>query len=87
MPHALRTTGLTWEVLDDEIVVLDLDGSMYFRVNGSGRVLWDLLQEPRTHDELTEALVAAYGIAAEQAAEDAARFIGELQERGLIEDA
>ena len=35
----LRQTDLTWHVAGDDVVVLDLDGSVYLKVNGSGRLL------------------------------------------------
>jgi len=35
----LRQTGVTWQVVGDDVVALDFDGSVYLQVNGSGRVL------------------------------------------------
>jgi hypothetical protein len=82
----LRQQDLTWHVAGDDIVVLDLGGSVYLKVNGTGRVLWELLTEPRTEAELTTALVERYQIAEGQAATDVAGFVGDLRQRGLLED-
>ena len=81
----LRRDGLSWHTAGDEVVVLDLEGSVYLRVNGTGRVLWELLTEPRTEDELVDALVAHSGIERERAAGDVAEFIARLRERELVE--
>ena len=82
----LRHNDLTWHVAGDDIVVLDLEGSVYLKVNGSGRVLWELLAEPRTEAELQSALVERYGIDAPRAADDVAGFLAELRRRNLLED-
>ena len=44
----LRQENLTWQVAGDDVVVLDLKGSVYLKLNGSGKVLWETLVEPRT---------------------------------------
>lgn len=80
----LRRTGLTWHVVGGEVVVLDLDGSVYLKVNGAGRVLWELLADRCDPDELTAALAQRYGIDAERAHTDVAAFLSELRRRDLL---
>ena len=80
----LRREGLTWHVAGDDIVVLDLEGSVYLKLNGSGRLLWERLAEPTTESELTAALREAYGVDAERAAADVADFLADLRRRGLL---
>ena len=82
----LREAGLTWHAADDEVIVLDLDGSVYLRLNGSGRVLWELLTEPRSADDLATALVDRFGIDRERADADVADFVADLARRGLLAD-
>ena len=87
MALRLRQDGLTSHVVGDEVVVLDLQGSAYFKANGSGTVLWELLREPRTREELRDGLIERYGIDADLAASDVANFIADLQRRGMIEES
>ena len=82
----LRQAGLTWHVAGDDVVVLDLEGSVYLRLNGSGRVLWERLVQPCTESELTAALVDEYGIDEPRAAADVGRFLADLRQRGLLEE-
>jgi len=82
----LRSSGLTWQVVDDEIVVLDLDGSVYLRLNGSGRLLWEQLATPTSAPELVEALVDAYGVDSTQATTDVEAFLADLRDKRLIEE-
>jgi hypothetical protein len=82
----LRQDGLTWHVVGDEVVVLDLAGSVYLKLNGSGRVLWERLATPCTEIELETALIDEYGVAAHRAAADVAGFLAELRRRNLLNE-
>lgn len=82
----LRSSGLTWQVVDDEVVVLDLDGSVYLRLNGSGRLLWEQLATPTTAEKLSATLVDEYGIDAATAARDVDAFLQDLRAKRLIQE-
>lgn len=80
----LRKQDLTWNVAGEDLVILDLEGSVYLKLNGSGRLLWELLSEPRDVDSLESALVAEYGIDRERAKTDVDAFLTDLRARGLL---
>jgi Coenzyme PQQ synthesis protein D (PqqD) len=80
----LRSGDLTWQVVGDDVVVLDLEGSVYLKVNGSGRVLWEALTEPRTEPELIGTLIERYGIDEARAAADVVAFLDDLRARDLL---
>jgi hypothetical protein len=80
----LRTEGIAWQELDGELVVLDLESSSYLSANRTGTFLAGLLREERTLDELRDALVAEYGIAADVAEADAQAYVDELRSLGLL---
>jgi hypothetical protein len=81
----LRKENLTWQVAGDDVVVLDLKGSVYLKLNGSGRVLWECLVEPRTEPELAAALVEKFGIDDKRAAADVTAFLADLRGRDLLD--
>lgn len=80
----LREADLTWHIAGEEVVVLDLEGSVYLKLNGSGRLLWERLAEPCDVSSLTEALMAQYGIDEERARTDVESFLADLRERDLL---
>lgn len=80
----LRSRGLTWQTVDDEVVVLDLEGSVYLRLNGSGRILWERLAAGASADDLVDALVDRYGIDRERASSDVTSFVERLRTKGLL---
>jgi hypothetical protein len=82
----LRQDGLTWQVVGEDVVVLDLDGSVYLKLNGSGRVLWERLAQAASEDDLVAALTERYDIDRERATTDVAAFVAELRRRELVVD-
>jgi hypothetical protein len=80
----LRETDLHWREIDGEIIALEARGSRYVAANGPGAVLWRALVGGTTRDGLADALVRAYGIDRERAADDADRFVDVLAEQGLL---
>ena len=80
----LRDRGLQWRVLQDETIVLDLEGSRYLAINETGTLLWPLLVAGATRAQLVDALVAGWDVEHGQAARDVDAFCGALDDEGLL---
>lgn len=76
--------SLTSEV-EDEKVVLQTETETYYGIDGVGAVAWDLLQQPRSLDELQEAIVSEYDVEPERCRRDLEAFAADLVENGLVE--
>lgn len=77
--------GVVWQRIDKDLVVLDLRASTYFKLNGSGAFLWDLLREPITQEDLVHALVSTYAIDEDEALADVRAFVQALEQRELLD--
>ena len=84
VPLTLRADGVTWRALDDHIVVLDLDSSLYMSVTGAGAVVWKLLNEGTTLDAMIDAVLEVYEVEPEQARADLVAFVDDLRVRKLL---
>jgi hypothetical protein len=84
MATKLRPTRLSWRVIDDEVVVLDLQREEYFTLNAAGAAVWHLLVDGATMDELADVLMARFDVDADAAARDADAFVASLRERNLL---
>ena len=84
MTLCLRKYDLDWREIDDEIVALDTRDAVYLAVQGSGALVWRLLAESTTKDNLIEALVEKYGIDSTRATADVDAFLATLSDRGLL---
>ncbi|HVF31394.1 MAG TPA: PqqD family protein [Acidimicrobiales bacterium] len=82
----LRHDCVTWRQVGDEVVALDLTRSTYLSVNRTGTLLWNLLVDGASDDELVDTLARAFPpIGRAEAERDVADFVGYLRERGLLE--
>ena len=81
----LRLGDLTWQELDGEIIVLDLQGSAYYQLNAPGALLWQRLVDGCRRADLEAVLVEHYGIDAAQAADDVDGFVTDLLARRLLD--
>lgn len=81
----LRDRGLEWRVLEDETIVLDLEGSRYLAINDTGTLLWPLIVEGATRAQLVAAVTERWSIETSQATQDVDAFCRALDENGLLE--
>lgn len=75
--------GVAWRETAGEIVVLDLDGSVYFGLNGTAAALWRRLLGSATRSDLVEQL-QAQGADLARAHQDVADFVAQLDRYGLL---
>ena len=54
------------------------------RLNETGRLLWELLQQEQTAESLTETLLSRFEVSREQAAADVKAFLERLRPTGAI---
>jgi hypothetical protein len=75
---------ISWNQIDDQIVLLDISGSSYFSVSGAGVTLWRLLVAGTTFEALVEVLGANFALGRGTAEHDVGVFLAELTEGGLL---
>ncbi len=80
----LRDEGIVWEEIDGELVILDLDRSVYLTVNGSGAVLAKRLVDEASVEDLVDTLTETYGVARSSAESDVAEFVEALRDKRLL---
>lgn len=81
----LRQEDLDWLTVADEVVALDAKEAVYLSANRTGALLWDALTKGTTREELARTLVDAFGIDEATALGDVDVFLGQMEERGLLE--
>ena len=82
----INSDRLEWRDVEGEIVALDLGAREYVSINKTGATIWPLLAAGATPKELAEKLVDEFGIEVGTATRDADAFVGQLRERGLLEE-
>lgn len=72
--------------LDDELIVAVPDRPDFNSLTGSARVVWDLLDAPRTPTDLVALASALYERSPHSIAPDVGALLADLIERGLVEE-
>jgi hypothetical protein len=70
--------------VNGEVVALNVERGQCYGLNEVASRIWDMLAEPRTIDQLRDALTENYEVDAETCESEVKRLIGELQAEGLV---
>jgi hypothetical protein len=77
-PHA------AWRRVEDEIVILDLNTSLYYSLNEVGARVWELLNEGHSREDVARSIVEEYDADHKAAAKDIDSLIKELSQEKLL---
>jgi len=71
-------------VIEGEAVVINLASGMYYSLNGSGSVVWELLREHHSVGQTAEAVAKSFNVPYETVLSDIGAFCGELLNECLV---
>ena len=71
--------------LVDEIVLLEPDSGMYYSLNVVGSRIWELIQKPKTVDEIRDVLLAEYEVEPDRCERDLLNLLQDLVNKDLVE--
>ena len=80
----VREPDVAAKVIDGEAVIINLASGMYYSLNGSGSVVWELLSQHRSLAETAEAVGKRFNVPYETALVDIRAFCAELVKESLI---
>jgi len=71
--------------VDDEMVLLGMEDGIYYGLNPVGAFIWEEIKEPKTVNEVRDAVLSEYEVKISECEGDLYELIQELVEKGLIE--
>jgi hypothetical protein len=71
--------------LGREKALLSMTDGVYYGLNLVGSMIWDLVQEPRSVEELRDAVLARFEVEPEQCEKDVLAVLAKLSGWGLLE--
>ena len=74
-----------WCDLAGEAAILNLQNGVYYGLDPVGARIWNLIQTPRTVDEVREALLYEYDVDTDRCERDLLSLLQALAAEGLIE--
>lgn len=71
--------------VDDEILIVDLDGGELFSLTGTAKSVWEAIDGKRGESELAALMAQQHSGDAGAIASDVAALIGQLEDAALVE--
>ena len=86
----VRSQAVVARVVAGETLIVPIrakvgDLASIYSFNGTGSLIWKLLESPRTVAQLASAVAQAYEVEPAQAEKDVANFVSEMKSVGLVE--
>jgi hypothetical protein len=79
----VRSSEPLTAVVDGELVMLDARSSSYFGLDGIGTRIWELLEAPRSVDDVCTVLIEEYEVDPETCRTEVLAFITDLLDAQL----
>ena len=70
--------------LDGDAVILNLNSGVYFGLNPVGARVWELIQQPRTIDEICDAVRQEFEVDSDRCQRDLTNLLEQMRTEGLI---
>jgi hypothetical protein len=88
--RVIRSQSVVARVIAGETLVVPVrsnvgDLASIYSFNGTGTLIWQLLEAPQSIAELAEAVAKEYQVEASLAQRDVEQFVGEMKTVGLVE--
>ena len=87
MQRVFRTNpAIVWKLVHDEAVLLNPANGEYFGLNEVGSEIWKKIDGKKSLAEISLLLLAEYDVVAAMLEADMLELIGELLQKGLIQE-
>jgi hypothetical protein len=88
----VRSESVVARVIAGETLIVPVrakvgDLASIYKFNGTGTLIWKLLETPKTVKQLSEAIANEYEVTQDHAELDVAEFVGEMKSAGLVDVA
>ncbi len=72
-------------LVDGDLMLLNIETGYYHTVNPTGRRIWELLEQPRSLDEICAALSQEFNVSPQDCLAQTHIFIQELLQRNVVQ--
>ncbi|WP_321422026.1 PqqD family protein [uncultured Methanobacterium sp.] len=71
--------------VEDEMVLLGMEDGIYYGLNPVGAFIWEQIKEPKTIDQIRDAILDEYNVEKDECERDLLELLKELTENGMVE--
>lgn len=80
-----RKSEIVTADMDGEIVMMHVETGNYFGLGNVGSVIWTMIENPLTVEEIITSLLDQYEIGKDQCEDEVLRFLNEMNTLNLLE--
>lgn len=80
-----RNKNLVGATIDDELVMMSVEHGQYYGLGGVGPRVWELIEEPRTFEDLVNQILEEFEVEREVCEKDMVEFLAQMEKLGLVE--
>lgn len=80
-----RSSAQVSTALDEEVVILNIEESLYFGLEGVAACIWNAVSEPTNAAEICRQVMERFDVGEDQCRREVMAFLEELASAGLIE--
>jgi hypothetical protein len=84
MCRYIQSKQVVQSKIDDEVVMMDIQSGFYFGLNSVASIIWELLKDGKTVDELADYLITEYDVSREQCLEETDILIKKMLDLKVI---
>ncbi|MEA1877569.1 MAG: PqqD family protein [Bacteroidota bacterium] len=70
--------------LDDQQVMMHIDKGMYYGLNPIGKRIWDMLEKPKSFEEMTQTLLQEFEVSEQQCKKEVQEFLDDAIEKDIL---
>lgn len=85
MKKYLRNNSILAESLQDLLVMLDIDKGKYYSLNSVATRIWELIDQPKTIENICEVLTNEFEVDFEQCKKEVEDHLAQMYKLGLLE--
>lgn len=78
---------VAWRKVDDEVVILDLETSVYYSLNETASDIWELIGKGLSEEDIAEEVADRYGQKPASVKKDVNALVKKLKKEKLITNA
>jgi len=82
----MRIESIKTVMMGDEVGMLNVNTNRYYALGLTGTRIWEILESPKTFDELVDVLMQEYDVSKEQCEVDVREFVIKLKEELIIKE-
>lgn len=84
MCRYIQSKQVVQSKIDDEVVMMDIESGFYFGLNSVASIIWELLKDGKTVDELADYLITEYDVSREKCLEETDILIKKMLDLKVI---